>query len=58
MAMGYLGSSLEDYYPHQLLEQVIKQLHKDSSLLNEEYVLKYKEVILDQCNSIIEKIKL
>ena len=56
--MGYLGSSLEDYYPHQLLEQVIKQLCKDSILLKEEYVLKYREVILDQCNSITEKIKL
>ena len=41
--MGYLGSHLEDYWPHQLVEEAIRQLTS-----GEVYGSEYKDELLNE----------
>jgi hypothetical protein len=43
--MGYMGSHLEDYYPHELLKEVVRQLKERDSLPEKEFELMLEELL-------------
>ena len=52
--MGYLGMHLEDYYPHQLIEEANRQLKED---IQHEVDFKELKRQVKKLNKLVEKIE-
>jgi len=45
--MGYLGSHIEDYWPHQLLADVIRQIKTEKQDFPKDEIDKIKKMIIE-----------
>lgn len=53
--MGYLGSKLEDYWPHQLIEEVNRQMKQMAKDIDIEYLVNFS-IEITKLSSTLEQI--